>query len=82
MTIKQKFGYELKKYLNLKKSTEAIGGFAFFYYMKNMPDIDDEFRRFLLDMSTMEEGPQFALPYEMLHQIADALIAGKDVKFP
>ncbi len=80
MTVKQKFGYELKKYLNLKKSKGAIGWFAYAYHLDH--DVDKDFRRFLIDLSTMEDGPEFELSYEELHQLADALIAGQDVKMP
>ena len=57
MTIKQKFGHELKKYLNLKKSRSAIGWFAYAYYLDH--DVDKNFRRFLMHLSTMEDGPEF-----------------------
>ncbi len=79
MNTKQQFGHELKKYVQTKKTISAIGHFAYSYYLANIMDIDKEFRRFLIDLSTMEDGLEFELSYEKLHEIADMLIAGKDV---
>jgi len=80
MNIKQKIGTELKQLLTNKKTTEQIGGWCYWIYMKHIQDIDTTLKDLLLDLSTMEDGPEFELSYEKLNDIADRLIAGEDVK--
>lgn len=80
MDIKKNFGIELLERINKRIGTEEIGSWAFSFYMANMLEIDLEFRKFLLKLAVMEEGPQFERSYEELHDIADRLIAGEDVK--
>jgi len=80
MYTRKEFGKELKQIIINKKTTEQIGGWVYWIYMKHIQDIDSEFRGLLLDLSTMEDGPEFALSYERLNDIADRLIAGESVK--
>ena len=80
MTIRQTYGYELKKYVHCRAPVKKIGRWAFSFYWNNLDDIDLDFRDLLLTLNTMELGPEFAFTYEELEQIADDLIAGKDVK--
>lgn len=80
MDIKQAYGHELKKYVLAKSPTEKIGMWAFSFYWDNIEEIDLEFRDILITLNTMELGPEFAFTYKELEQIADDLIAGKEVK--
>lgn len=79
MNIRQLYGYELKKYVLAKSPTEKIGMWAFSFYWENIDDVDLDFRELLLTLNKMELGPEFAFTYEELNQIADDLIAGKNV---
>lgn len=74
------FGVQLKEKVKNKISVEQIGSWSHSMYMQHIEDIDLEFRRLLLDLTTMELGYQFAYTYEELDKIADDLIAGKMVK--
>ncbi len=63
-----------------KENIESIGYWAHSVYL-DWPDSDDlVFLQLLLYLNTMELGYQFAISYERLDQIADDLIAGKEVK--
>jgi len=73
------FGYELKKMIEKKQSVKKIGEWCNQVYI-DWPENDDVLFLDLLDhLSTMELGPEFAFSYEELEQIADDLIAGKEV---
>ncbi|WP_218813546.1 hypothetical protein [Rickettsiella endosymbiont of Dermanyssus gallinae] len=50
------------------------------YIYGSRPEIDDILEELLLILNRMEDDPQFAFSYEELNQIADDLIAGKEVK--
>lgn len=76
---REQFGKELKHFVSNKESIELIGSLAFRICMSHVRD-DDMLYELLLTLSTMEEGPEFAFTYEELDQIADDLIAGKEVK--
>jgi TusA-related sulfurtransferase len=77
MSIRKDFGKELKQRVSQKQDVEKIGSWAYSTYFKYMREIDLEFRDLLLDLNTMEEGPEFAYTYEELDRIADDLIVGK-----
>jgi hypothetical protein len=77
---REQFGKELKQRLTNKEATELIGEWAHSTYMDHIQDIDNAFRNILLTLNYMELGPAFAFSYEELNQIADDLIAGKEVK--
>lgn len=74
MNIKIQFAKELKDKLKKAESISKIGQWAhtFFLDFKN-PD-DHEFINLLLDLHTMELGPEFELSSEELEKIADDLI--------
>ena len=80
MYTKVNFGRDLKNKIINRQNLINIGIWAYSVYL-DWPDIeDDDFLDLLLDLSRMELGPEFAFTYEELEQIADDLIAGKDVK--
>ncbi len=74
------FGIELKERVLKKQDITEIGHWAYWIYLEYIKDIDLDFREILLTLNGMEDGPEFAFTYEELNQIADDLIAGKDVK--
>jgi hypothetical protein len=74
------FGTELKERVLKKQDITEIGHWAYWIYLEYIKDIDLDFREILLTLNGMEDGPEFAFTYEELNQIADNLIAGKDVK--
>ena len=76
---REQFGKELKHFVSNKENIELIGSLAFRIYMHHVRD-DDMLSELLLTLNTMELGPEFARSYEELDQIADDLIAGKEVK--
>lgn len=76
---KPMFGYELKEQILRKQNIIDIGKWAFSTYWKHCDNIEDELREIMLDLNTMEMGPEFAISYEMLHKIANDLIAEKDI---
>ena len=80
MYIKQQFGKELKYRVSQKHPVSVIGHWTYSIYLEHIDDVDLKFRDILLALNTMEDGPEFAFTYEELEKIADALIAGKDVK--
>lgn len=69
----------VSNYFYTKEDIELIGSLAFRICMNHVRD-DDMLHELLLTLSTMEEGPEFAFSYKELDQIADDLIAGKEVK--
>jgi hypothetical protein len=80
MYTKKMFGTELKERVLKKQDITEIGHWAYWIYLEYIKDIDLDFREILLTLNGMEDGPEFAFTYEELNQIADNLIAGKDVK--
>lgn len=72
------FGKELKERVMRKEDLVSIGEWA--YIISLDYDVDSNFRRLLLTLTSMGDEPEFALSYEELNQIADDLIAGKDLK--
>ena len=80
MYTREKFGQELKLKILQRQSITNIGHWAYSVYLKNINDIDLNFRDILLALNTMEDGPEFAFTYKELEQIADDLISGKQVK--
>lgn len=75
------FGIELKARVLKRQDIIEIGRWAYSMYLAHINDInDDAFDKILLTLNSMEDGPEFAFTYEELNQIADDLIAGKDVK--
>ena len=77
---REQFGKELKQRLTNKEATESIGSWSYTIYMDHLREIDDILEEILTTLNTMELGPEFAFSYEELNQIADDLIAGKEVK--
>ena len=80
MYSKSQFGKELKEKLLMKKTPAKIGHWAYLVYWEHIKEIDSELEDLLLALNTMEDGQEFEFSYEELHNIADDLIAGKDVK--
>ena len=79
MYTKEQFGKELKQMLVKREKISIIGQWAHSKYMEHILDIDPKLQEFLLDLNTMEMGPEFEYSYEELDEIADKLIAGEDV---
>jgi hypothetical protein len=79
MFTKKQIGQELKNMIQQKKSIEAIGSWAYSMSLKNIEDADSKFNKLLLDLGTMELGPEFEYSYQELTIIADKIIAGEDV---
>lgn len=81
MYTRKQFGKELKEKVSMKQDIVEIGHWTYSIYLKHIDEINDQgFDDILLTLNTMEDGPEFAFTYEELNQIADDLIAGKDVK--
>ena len=80
MYTRKIFGEKLKIKVANKEEFEKIGNWAHKMYMENIMDVDQEFRKILLTIGIMEEGPEFAYSYEELEKIADDLILGREVK--
>lgn len=80
MYTRVQFGKELKERVAKKQDTIDIGIWAFSVYWKYLQDVnDDEFDNILLTLNKMELGSEFAFTYERLDEIADDLIAGRNV---
>ena len=77
---REEFGKGLKQRVSNKEAMESIAHWALTIYMDHCREIDRTFRGNLLILNRMEDDPQFAFSYEELNQIADDLIAGKEVK--
>ena len=77
MYTKKLFGQELKSKVINKVSTHEIGYWAYSIYLEK--DVEQGLDDILLTINTMEDGPEFVFTYNELNQIADDLIAGKDV---
>lgn len=71
------FGKELKERVGCEEDIREIGAWAYEVYMDGTPDNDAEFINILLILNMMDDGPEFALCYKRLNEIADDLIAGK-----
>lgn len=80
MYTREKFGRDLKQRVLERENVEVIGYWAHSVYVDWLDIKDVNFMKFLLHLNTMELGPEFAFSYEELDQIADDLIAGKEVK--
>lgn len=81
MYTKEQFGKELKEMVAKRAEIAAIGSWAHDTYYEHRSEIDQKsgLRKFLLQLGTMEMGPEFEYSYEELGKIADRLIAGEDV---
>jgi len=79
MYTKVQFGLDLKKMLQRTQDPYEIGRWAFSAYWENIMDIEDDVIDIALTLNTMEDGPEFARTQTELEQIANDLIAGKDV---
>ncbi len=84
MYTKEKFGQELKEMVKRREEISIIGAKAHSAYYDHIWEIDpnSDLRKFLLQLGTMEMGPEFELSYEELDDIANRLIAGEDVTLP
>ena len=79
MEAKIQFGIDLKKRVIRKQSVVDIGRWAHSVYL-DLDCEDDKFLDLLLHLNTMELGPEFAIAYEKLEQVADDLILSNKVK--
>ena len=79
MYTKEKFGKELKEIIARREPISVIGTWAHDKYYEHISKIDLFLGEFLLQLGTMEIGPEFEKSYEELEDIADRLIAGEDV---
>lgn len=76
------FGKQLKERLLLQQDVSEIGHWAYVIYLEHIEDIegvDNGFRKILLNLNSMEDGHEFARSYQQLNEIADDLIAGREV---
>lgn len=74
---RKEFGLKLKEKIANREDVALIGRWAYAVYSEHMFDIDDDFQDFLIDLYTLDAGPEFELPYEKLDNVADRLIAGE-----
>jgi hypothetical protein len=79
MYTKIKFGEHLKDQVLNREDTKSIGNWVYSVYLAWHDNEDVDFLNLLLHLSTMELGPEFALSYEELEQIANNLILEKKV---
>lgn len=77
MYTRADFGQELKERVENEQDVSAIGNWAYFIYLEHIEEIDNEFQTILLTLNHMEDGPEFAMSYQRLNEIAEDLIAGK-----
>ncbi len=82
MYTTQQFGKELKEKVAKREAISSIGAWSHDMYYEHISEIDPHsgLRKFLLQLGTMEMGPEFERSYEELDKIADKLIAGENVK--
>jgi len=80
MYTKVQFGKDLKQRVLKRDNVESIGRWTHSTYWEHILDLEDGVRGLALHLNTMELGPEFAYSHEELDQIADDLIAGKEVK--
>ena len=72
------FGKELKRRIEQGSGVMHIADFAFCVDMK-ISATDPNFHNVLNALSTMSAGPEFEMSYKKLNEIADDLIAGREV---
>ncbi len=80
MYTRQEFGKKVKERIKQQQDVADIGSWSYSIYSQHRREIDMSFRGFLLDLSSMESGPEFEYSYDQLNKIADRLIAGEDVE--
>jgi hypothetical protein len=73
------FGRALKERVQQKQDIISIGIWAHSVYLECSSKVEADLLKVMLDLNTMELGPEFAISYRMLNKIADDLIACKDV---
>jgi hypothetical protein len=73
------FGEELKKAILGKKSVAYISRWCYSLYCDWKERTDKNFLALLFTLGTMEGGPEFEYSYEELLEIAEDLIACKEV---
>ncbi len=76
---KATFGRALKDRVQQKQNFVSIGIWAHSVYLDCCAEVEADLLKVMLDLNTMELGPEFAISYRMLDKIADDLIAGKNV---
>lgn len=77
MYTRADFGKDLKERVTQQNDVREIGEWTYEVYLGDIPDDDAKFYNILLILNKMEYGPEFALSYKRLNEIADDLIAGK-----
>ncbi len=80
MYTKAQFGRELQQKTLKRIPLKEIGIWSHTVYIQHVEHIEPGLRRILLTLNTMELGSEFEFSYEELNQIANDLIAGKDVQ--
>ena len=80
MYTKVQFGLDLKEMLNKTQNPYEIGKWAFDTYWRHVEDLEHDVRVIALTLNTMEDGSEFSFTHTELDQIANDLIAGKDVQ--
>ena len=73
------FGKALKEQIQKGMDRAYIGGWAFSFHFRNIGQMNDALEDLVMTLATMELGEEFFFSYEKLDQIADELIAGKEV---
>ena len=73
------FGHDLKERVLKKQDITEIGIWAHSVYLECCGHLDVGLLQVMLDLNTMEIGPEFSISYRMLDKIADDLISGKTV---
>lgn len=77
MYTRADFGRELKVKVTERECIHQIGLWCHDIYMEHILEIDSDLRAIMIELGTMEMGPEFHLTYERLNEIADDLIKGK-----
>lgn len=80
MYTKIEFGTDLKKLILEESDTIVLGQKIFDLLYEHITDVDDDVYRVAIWLNHMECGPEFSCSVEELNQIADDLIAGREVK--
>ncbi len=83
MYTKQQFGLDLKTKLTKTRDVVKVASWAFKLFFndgRSGEELEDGLKDILLTLDLMSGGPEFEFTYEELNQIADDLIAGKEVK--
>lgn len=74
------FGKDLKVKVTEKQDVSNIGIWAYDVYLsRDIDDNDVEFLNILLTLNCMDNGPEFALSYKRLNEMADDLIEDRTV---